>query len=48
MTFDLDEAFEILSRTPGTLNALLRDLSPNWVECCEGPDTWSPFDIVDI
>ena len=46
MQFDLDASLEILRRTPATLNALLRDLSENWTRVTEGPDTWTPFDVV--
>lgn len=46
MEFKLDEALEILSRTPGTLKGLLAGLSANWVNSTEGPDTWSPYDVV--
>jgi hypothetical protein len=44
--FGLPEAVEVLSRTPATLNALLRGLPNVWVGCNEGKGTWSPFDIV--
>lgn len=46
MEFQLDQAKEILRRTPGTLNALLGGLPDEWVLPNEGPDTWSPYDIV--
>ena len=46
MEFQLDHAKEILSRTPATLNSLLRHLPEEWVLTNEGPDTWSPFDVV--
>ena len=46
MEFRLDEATEILRRTPRTLNALLRDLPDEWARADEGPDTWSAYDIV--
>ena len=46
MEFQLDHAKEILGRTPATLNALLRRLPDEWVVPNEGPDTWSPFDVV--
>jgi hypothetical protein len=36
----------VLSRTPAVLRALLWDLPDPWVRGTEGPDTWSPFDIV--
>lgn len=28
------------------LSDLLRDLPPEWTTPNEGPDTWSPFDVV--
>jgi len=46
MEFHLNHAKEILSQTPATLNSLLRDLSNDWVFSNEGPDSWSPFDVV--
>ena len=45
-TFSLAEATAVLSRTPATLDALLRGLPNTWVRCNEGKDTWSAFDIV--
>lgn len=44
--FSLAETIAILSRTPATLNALLRGLPDAWLRCNEGKDTWSAFDIV--
>jgi DinB superfamily len=46
MNFDLQETIVLLSRTPSSLNALLRDLPQSWAVGSEGPKTWSPFDIV--
>ena len=40
------EAIELLSRTPATLDALLRGLPDIWVRANEGKDTWSAFDII--
>jgi hypothetical protein len=42
----LTEAVAVLTRTPDTLNALLRGLPNSWMRCNEGRDTWSAFDIV--
>jgi hypothetical protein len=42
----MDEAVEILSRTPSTLDAQLRGLPDGWVNAHEGGQTWSPFDVV--
>ena len=44
--YALDEAIPILSRTPGTLDALLRGLPEGWAAAHEGGETWSPFDVV--
>jgi hypothetical protein len=46
MDFDLDRAVEALERTPATLRALLQGLSEPWVRGTEGPETFSPFDVV--
>lgn len=46
MEFDLESARDVLARTPAVLDALLRDLNDEWVYQDEGPDTWSPFDVV--
>jgi DinB superfamily len=44
--FKLDETIAVLTRTPATLDALLRGLPEKWVRSNEGKDTWSAFDIV--
>src|ERR1700691_9347 len=44
--FNLVDTIAILSRTPATLNRLLRGLPNVWVHGNEGKDTWSAFDIV--
>jgi DinB family protein len=46
MKFELDEAIATLSRTPAALKAMLNGLSRNWVENNEGPETWSPYDVI--
>lgn len=46
MEFQIEPAIEVLRNTPATLNSLLRDLSEPWLTQNEGPETWSPFDIV--
>jgi hypothetical protein len=45
-SFDLSEATAILTRTPATLDAMLRGLPDAWVRAHEGGETWSPFDVV--
>jgi len=46
MEFQLEHAKDILRRTPLTLNLLLLDLPESWLMTNEGPDTWSPYDVV--
>lgn len=46
MKFDLDEAMAALSRTPEALKTMLSGLPRNWVENNEGPETWSPYDVL--
>lgn len=46
MEIQIEQAIAILERTPAVLNKLLRDLPDDWVLTNEGPDTWSPYDIV--
>ena len=44
--FEFEEALAVLQRTPSVLRALLLDLPEPWIQANEGPDTWSPFDVV--
>jgi len=44
--FVIEEAVAILSRTPSTLDALVRGLPDGWVAANEGGDTWSAFDVI--
>jgi hypothetical protein len=46
MDFDLDRSIDVLARTPPTLNELLKDLAEPWIRGTEGPETFSPFDVV--
>jgi hypothetical protein len=46
MRFALDDAVTLLSRTPATLDALLRGLPDRWTSADEGTGTWSPFDVL--
>src|SRR5919206_2901647 len=46
MDFDLDLSIDVLARTPVTLQTLLGDLAEPWIRGVEGPDTFSPFDVV--
>jgi hypothetical protein len=42
----VDQCLSVLTRTPPTLNALLRDLPEIWTTTTEGPNTWSPYSVV--
>ncbi len=46
MEFSLEESISILKRTPSTIRSVLQDLPEKWTHQNEGPDTWSPFDVV--
>jgi hypothetical protein len=46
MAHDLQQTIALLSRTPASLNALLRDLPESWTHTTEGPGTWTVFDVV--
>lgn len=46
MEFKLEHAINILTRTPDVLRALLQDLPAAWVNCDEGADTWSPYEVL--
>ena len=46
MDFDLGLSTRVLSRTPGVLRAQLEGLPDPWTRTTEGPDTFSPFDVV--
>lgn len=46
MNFDLDRSLQVLARTPHTVRALIDGLDDAWIRATEGPDTFSPFDVV--
>ncbi len=46
MTFDLDHSRALLARTPAVAGTLLRGLPKDWTCLNEGPDTWSPLEVV--
>lgn len=46
MTHDLQDTVALLTRTPSTLDALLRGMPESWTMRSEGGDTWNAFDIV--
>lgn len=46
MIFDLDKSFQVLQRTPAVLSTLLSGMDDEWTMNNEGPDTFSPFDVI--
>ena len=44
--FHLELSIDVLRRTPVTLLGLLSDLDEAWTRATEGPETFSPFDVV--
>ena len=46
MRFDLPRSYEILERTPAVLKTLLSDLHDDWIMTNEGPETFSPYDVI--
>jgi hypothetical protein len=44
--FQLDQAVGVLERTPKVVRSLLTGLPEAWIRGDEGPDTWSPFDVL--
>jgi DinB superfamily len=44
--FRLDRALEVLERTPRAIEAVLGGLSPEWLTVNEGPETFSPVDVL--
>lgn len=47
MNFTLQEAIEILERTPQTMSVFLTGLSKNWLECNEGQETWNVTEVIE-
>ncbi|HSH65577.1 MAG TPA: DinB family protein [Bacteroidia bacterium] len=46
MNVTINNSVSILSRTPAVIETFLKDLPDDWIKSNEGPDTWSPYDIV--
>jgi hypothetical protein len=46
MLLDPRQAFEVLERTPALFRTLLSGLSEPWLRASEGPDTFSPVDVL--
>lgn len=46
MNFTIEKSIEILERTPEVLEAMLKNISPEWTENNEGGETWNVFDVL--
>ncbi len=46
MEFEIGRTSAVLARTPSVLASMLRGLPTEWTSSNEGPETWSPFDVV--
>jgi hypothetical protein len=46
MDFSFQAALPVLRRTPSVVRDLLEDLPESWTDAVEGPNTWSPYDVV--
>lgn len=46
MKYDLNRSYEILDRTPSVLRSILEGVSDEWTMNNEGPETFSPYDVV--
>ncbi|GKS14989.1 hypothetical protein YDYSY3_59890 [Paenibacillus chitinolyticus] len=47
MQFNLKEAFEVLERTPQTLEYFVSGLSDGWLRCNEGEGTWNVSEVIE-
>ena len=46
VAFEMTEALAVLERTPAVLRAWLADLSDAWLTADEGPETFSPLEVL--
>lgn len=46
MTYQIDEGVAVLQRTPAVLRSLLAGLPSVWTSGNEGPDTWTPYQVI--
>lgn len=46
MNFGFIKSYEILDRTPAVLKSLLSNLDDEWILSNEGPETFSPYDVI--
>jgi hypothetical protein len=46
VSHNLSQTISLLKNTPAALNSLLRDLPDSWTAQSEGPNTWTPTEII--
>jgi hypothetical protein len=46
MKYNLERSYQILERTPSVLKTLLTSLDNEWTMNNEGPETFSPYDVI--
>jgi len=46
LSFELDEAIDLLKRTPAICRSWMRDLPAPWTDAREGPESFSPRDVI--
>jgi hypothetical protein len=46
INFSIEDAIQMLSKTPGMLTHWLSDLPVTWLMVDEGKNTFSPFEVV--
>lgn len=46
MQYSFDRSYAILERTPRVLRSLLEGLHDDWIMNNEGPETFSPYDVI--
>lgn len=44
--YSLERSWQVLDRTPAVLRSLLSGLDDHWTTNNEGPDTFSPYDVI--
>ena len=46
MKYSIERSIEIMERTPTVLNNMLSGIGDDWVMNNEGPETFSPYDVI--
>ena len=46
MRYSIERSIEILERTPAVLDSMLAGIGDDWVMNNEGPETFSPYDVI--